>query len=65
MEYRVSWIIDIEAGGPVAAARCAQQIQRDAASWATVFTVENVKTGGKRDIDLSRWTQNPAAKGGR
>jgi hypothetical protein len=40
MQFRVSWVIDIEADSAEAAAREALRIQRDPASIATVFTVE-------------------------
>ncbi|MFE3121853.1 hypothetical protein ACFXHD_00340 [Streptomyces hydrogenans] len=38
-EYSVTWTLDVEAGTPRLAALAALAIQRDPASWATVFTV--------------------------
>jgi hypothetical protein len=58
-EYRVSWDIDIEAGGLVRAARQALAIQRDIESSAVVFTVEAVKSGRKYSVDLA---EEPSAK---
>ncbi|WP_333735033.1 hypothetical protein [Streptomyces sp. IBSBF 3010] len=37
--YEVSWTINLDATGPVEAARAALAIHRNPASWATVFTV--------------------------
>ena len=37
--YKVEWEIDIEAGSPEQAAKCALAIQRDTESTATVFKV--------------------------
>ena len=45
MEYTVSWVIDIDADSPVAAARKALEIQRNE-SIAHVFTIDGI------DIDL-------------
>jgi len=39
-EYRVRWLIDIEAGTPEEAARKALEIHRDTNSIATVFVVQ-------------------------
>jgi hypothetical protein len=41
-QYRVRWIIDIEADSPTDAAVAAQAIQRDPNSTATVFDVLDV-----------------------
>ena len=38
-EYRVTWMIDVEADTPREAAVQALRLQRDPGSWATVFTV--------------------------
>jgi len=68
-QYRLTWEIDIEASGPVEAARQALTIQRDRESTATVFTVRNFKSGATVDVDLSKWTHNASVaaklKGGR
>ncbi|MEU9064976.1 hypothetical protein AB0D13_40650 [Streptomyces sp. NPDC048430] len=40
-EYTVTWSIDLDADDPVHAARLALAIQRNPASWATVFTVQD------------------------
>lgn len=45
MQFRVSWVIDIEADSAEAAAREALRIQRDPQSIATVFTVVATKEG--------------------
>ena len=46
MEYRVMWLIDIEAETHVEAAIKAQEIQRDPESIATVFTVIDQDANG-------------------
>lgn len=52
MEYRVMWMIDIEAETHVEAAIKAQVIQRDPASIATVFTVvDRDNNGASIDLD--------------
>jgi hypothetical protein len=51
MEYRVMWLIDVEAETPVEAALIAQEIQRDPESIATVFTVVDRENNGAR-VDL-------------
>lgn len=51
MEYVVSWFIDIEADSPEEAARKALTIQRNCASWATVFTVRE-PSGIEHNVDL-------------
>lgn len=50
--YKVTWIIDIEAGTPRKAAEQALCIQRDVFSTATCFTVKDVDEGTKQDVDL-------------
>lgn len=39
MQYRVMWVIDVEADSHMEAAKMALEIQRDPTSLATVFTV--------------------------
>lgn len=51
MEYRVMWFIDVEAETHMDAALQAQEIQRDPASIATVFSVVDKNGNGMR-IDL-------------
>lgn len=51
--YRVTWIIDIDADSPEAAAREALDIQHSSRSIATVFMVEDTDTHTKIDIDLA------------
>ncbi len=51
-EYLVSWNIQIIADTPVEAARKALEIQRDPNSIASVFRVEDWKTGRGQTIDL-------------
>lgn len=41
MEYRVTWIIDLDADSPQEAARQALAIHRDPHSLATIFDVTN------------------------
>ena len=58
MQFRVSWVIDIEADSAEAAAREALRIQRDPQSIATVFTVVATKEGAalsaqSEQIDLT------------
>jgi hypothetical protein len=58
MQFRVSWVIDIEADSAEAAAREALRIQRDPDSIATVFTVVATKEGAalsaqSEQIDLT------------
>ncbi|MFI1177813.1 hypothetical protein [Streptomyces melanogenes] len=63
--YRVCWEIDLDASGPVHAARKALAIHRDPGSWATVFTVH----GGHRDahqavtVDLDPEGADPSGNG--
>jgi hypothetical protein len=59
--YLVRWEIDLEAAGPVEAARKALAIQRDPSSLATFFTVRPVGDDGAEaeiDIDLLRTPGN-------
>lgn len=49
MEYRVTWIIELEAGSFEDAARLALEIQRDPGSLATHFIVTN-KDGDDREV---------------
>jgi len=51
MEYRVMWLIDIEAESFIEAAMKAQEIQRDPKSLATVFTVVDPENNGAT-VDL-------------
>ncbi|MCX0248018.1 hypothetical protein [Streptomyces drozdowiczii] len=50
-EYEVSWTIELEAPGPVEAARAALAIHRNPASWATVFTVRSDTEDVTVDLD--------------
>lgn len=61
-EYHVTWGIDLNAADPVDAARKALAIQRNAASWATVFTVHGETPTAA--VDLKR-PAGPAARPGR
>ncbi|WP_328898551.1 hypothetical protein OHR86_00025 [Streptomyces sp. NBC_00441] len=49
--YEVSWTIDLDANGPVEAARAALAIHRDPSSWATVFTVRSDTEAVTVDLD--------------
>ncbi|MGW6569825.1 hypothetical protein [Streptomyces sp. NPDC054975] len=51
-EYTVTWEIDVGAADPVDAARKALAIQRNAASWAAVFTVHSDTSTATVDLDL-------------
>ena len=52
MEYRVMWLIDVEADTHVEAALKAQAIQLDPASTATVFiVVDRDHNGAQIDLD--------------
>ena len=51
-EFRVTWEMDIEADSPREAAEKALEIQRDAASIATVFTATRASDGQVNHIDL-------------
>ncbi|MEV6655313.1 hypothetical protein [Streptomyces sp. NPDC051219] len=50
-ECHVTWEIDLNAADPVDAARKALVIQRNAASWATVFTVHGDSQTVTADLD--------------
>lgn len=50
--YKVTWVIDIEAGTPRKAAEQALRIQRDVFSTATYFTVKDMDQGTEQDVDL-------------
>ncbi|MEJ8639950.1 hypothetical protein [Streptomyces sp. MS2.AVA.5] len=50
-ECHVTWEIDLNAADPVDAARKALAIQRNAASWATVFTVHGDTQTATVDLD--------------
>ncbi|MGW2415982.1 hypothetical protein ACWCV5_27980 [Streptomyces tubercidicus] len=50
-EYSVTWEIDLDAADPGDAARKALSIQRDASSWATVFTVRTATQTITVDLD--------------
>jgi len=52
MEYRVTWIIDLDAASHKEAAKEALRIQRDQGSDALIFEVEDLKTGETNVIDL-------------
>ena len=52
MEYTVTWEIQIDADSPRKAAEEAREIQRDHGSEAVFFTVENMETSEKTDVDL-------------
>lgn len=56
MEYRVTWVIEVEAESPREAAEEAQRIQRDPDSLATVFVVSEYNNGGEiqktQSVDL-------------
>lgn len=51
MEYRVTWVIDLDASDPEEAARLALEIQRDPESIATHFLVQDAN-GVVRDVWL-------------
>ncbi len=51
MEYRVTWIIDIDAESFEDAAKKALEIHRDNESLAIYFTITN-EQGETRDLDL-------------
>ena len=54
MQYKVTWLIDVEAKNPSEAARKALKIQRDPGSIATVFEVKKPGRRGKKVVvDLS------------
>lgn len=51
MEYRVMWLVDVEADSHAEAAIKAQEMQRDPETLATVFTVIDTENNGIH-IDL-------------
>jgi hypothetical protein len=51
MQYRVHWVVDIEADTPEEAAKLAQEMQHDPESTATFFSVED-EDGEVVDIEL-------------
>mgnify|MGYP001579035048 CR=1 FL=1 len=51
-EYRVTWIIELDAESHEKAAKEALEIQRDPGSTATVFVVKNLNTKEILTIDL-------------
>ncbi|MFI8515298.1 hypothetical protein ACIGHB_29640 [Streptomyces sp. NPDC085460] len=55
-EYTVSWTIEVDADTPALAAVAALAVQRDPASWATVFTVHT--TEGDVTVDLASRQQD-------
>jgi hypothetical protein len=56
MRYMVHWAIDIDTGTPEEAAQRALEIQRDAGSTATVFTVTAADGSTVHEVDLSEDT---------
>jgi len=52
MSWRVIWEIDLEADSPEEAAIAAREMQEDAESIATVFTVINSETREEFQVDL-------------
>ena len=50
--YRVEWVIELDADSPKYAAREALEIQHDSGNEAVFFTVTNIETGKKTDVDL-------------
>ncbi|MGY3341134.1 hypothetical protein ACVW0K_007327 [Streptomyces filamentosus] len=58
-EYSVSWTIEVDADTPALAAVAALTVQRDPASWATVFTVHT--RDGDVTVDLSSLQQDRPA----
>ena len=55
--FHVTWEIDIEADSPEEAAVKALEIQRNPASWATVFDVYHAPTGYVR-VDTEELPQS-------
>lgn len=51
-QYRVEWVIEIEAHSPKEAAQIAQKIQRDQESMATFFTVYDYDLKKAHEIEL-------------
>ena len=50
-EYRVTWIMELDATSPEDAAKEALAIHRDPDSLATCFDIEDLSTGKHRFID--------------
>ncbi|MFG2667695.1 hypothetical protein ACGFY6_26050 [Streptomyces sp. NPDC048387] len=61
-EYSISWTIEIDAETPVHAAYEALAVQRDPASWATVFTVHT--EDGDVVVDLNPRQPGPPSLSG-
>ena len=53
--YRVTWVIDIPAESPRAAAETARRIQLDPESSATIFDVSKHPDGNMVEIDVGDW----------
>lgn len=49
--YEVTWTLNLDASGPVEAARAALAVQRDPSSWATVFLVQGDEGAATVDLD--------------
>ena len=60
MEYRVTWIIDVDAGSFEEAASAALEIQRDPESLATHFIVRD-QHGKDREVWASHRPSQPVA----
>ena len=58
MEYRITWMIDLEAESPEAAARQALAIHRDTQSLATIFDVTDAQ-GHAVMVDLATLPVDP------
>ena len=58
MEYRVTWIIDIDADSPNDAARLARQVQLDPDSTATHFIVQT-EDGHRQEVWTTRNEEEP------
>jgi hypothetical protein len=50
MDYRVTWVINVEADSPMDAAKQALEIQRDPKSTATIFDVAYSKQHESVDL---------------
>ena len=55
-EFRLTWVIEVNASNPMQAARKALRIQQDPSNEATVFEVEDVSNGEKYTVDLFEGT---------
>ncbi|MYS39654.1 hypothetical protein K388_07190 [Streptomyces sp. KhCrAH-43] len=60
-EYEITWTIDLDAAGPVDAARKALTTHRNPTSWATVFTVRGA--GQMVTVDLDPDHTDPSGQG--